>query len=356
MSKVLTQNLLPGMITAEDIYSYTNQLILPKNLVLTDKAITKLELYSVLSIRIKDESEPAEPPEDNTYSAKIKSSPEFIKFSKDFENSVDQVRNSLNDLVMRKNVAINIDNLMTETLTLLKNNPNCIHIFDMLHNMRHYDDPTYSHSLNVAIICYAFGKWLKFPGEELNTLMLCGLLHDIGKLAISNTIISKPAKLTEAEYQIVKTHALEGYNLLKDLSINEHIKNSALMHHERCDGTGYPEGVKADQIDEYAKIVAIADVYDAMTSARIYRGPLCPFQVIEIFENEGLQKYDSKYILTFLEGIVNTYVKNRIRLNNGLEGDVVLINKRHLARPMVQCGGQYIDLALKPNLHIEAII
>ena len=75
---------------------------------------------------------------------------------------------------------------------------------------------------------------------------------------------------TEAEYQIVKTHALEGYNLLKDLSINEHIKNSALMHHERCDGTGYPEGVKADQIDEYAKIVAIADVYDAMTSARIY--------------------------------------------------------------------------------------
>lgn len=356
MPKILTQDLVPGMITAEDIYTYTNQLILPKDLVLTDKAITKLEFYSVVSIRIKDETDEAEPDEELTYSEKIKSSPEFIKFAQDFEKSVDEVRSSLDEILVQKNVAINVDKLLTEAQNLVKNSHNTIHLFDMLHNMRYYDDPTYSHSLNVAVICYAFGKWLDFPDEDMNTLLLCGLLHDIGKLNISGKILAKPAKLTDAEFRIIRKHAQEGYNLLKDLSIDQHIKNAALMHHERCDGSGYPNGLTGDQIDEYAKIVAIADIYDSMTSARIYRGPLCPFQVIEIFESEGLQKYDSKYILTFLEYIVNTYINNRIRLNNGQEGNIVLINKRHLSRPLVHCGDQYIDLALERRLHIEAII
>lgn len=356
MPRILTQNLVPGMITAEDIYTHTNQLILPRDLVLTDKAITKLEFYSVIGVRIKDETDKAEPSQEPTYSEKIKSSPEFIKFTKDFEGAIDEVGNALEEILNQKNIVINIDKLLTKSQNLLKNNSTTIHLFDMLHNMRYYDDATSPHSLNVAIICYAFGKWLKFSDENLNTLMLCGLLHDIGKLSISGKILSKPGKLTDAEYRIVKKHAQEGYNILKDLSINEHIKNAALMHHERCDGSGYPNGLVADEIDEYAKIVAIADVYDSMTSSRIYRGPLCPFQVIDIFENEGLQKYDSKYILTFLEYIVNTYINNQVRLSNGLEGRIVLINKRHLSRPVVQCGDKYIDLSLERKLHIEALI
>ena len=228
MPRILTQNLVPGMITAEDIYTHTNQLILPKDLVLTDKAITKLEFYSIIAIRIKDETDTPEPGQEPTYSEKIKSSPEFIEFTKDFENAIDEVGNALEEILAQQNVATNVDKLLTEAQGLLKNASTTIHLFDMLHNMRYYDDATAPHSLNVAIICYAFGKWLKFPREELNTLMLCGLLHDIGKLSISNKILSKPAKLTDAEYRIVKKHAQEGYNLLKDLNIDERIKKSAL--------------------------------------------------------------------------------------------------------------------------------
>jgi HD-GYP domain-containing protein (c-di-GMP phosphodiesterase class II) len=128
------------------------------------------------------------------------------------------------------------------------------------------------------------------------------------------------------------------------------------MHHERCDGTGYPYGLTADRIDTYGKMVAIADVYDAMTSARIYRGPLCPFIAISVFENEGLQKYDARFILTFLQNIVNTYLLHRVRLSNGIEGDIVFINRDHLSKPTVKCGNKYIDLSQHPEIYVEAMI
>ncbi len=360
MPRVLTQDLIPGMVTAEDVYTYNNQLILPKNLELTDKTITKLEFYSILSVRIKEQTADIEPPgkitpADASYSEKIRSSPEFKQFKENFDKSLSSMKDSMNNIVV-KNSPINGEELLSQTSSLLIDSPSGFHIFDMLHNMRQYDDPTFAHCMNVSLICYVFGKWLDFSDADLTTLTLAGLLHDIGKLKIPEAIISKPDKLTDAEYATVKTHTIEGYNILKNENIDVHIKNAALMHHERCDGSGYPLGLAGEKIDKFAKIVSIADVYDAMTSARVYRGPLCPFKVISIFESEGYQKYDSKYILIFLEYIVNTYLNNRVRLSNGMEGDIVLINKLDLAHPMVRCGSKYIDLSHERGLSIEAII
>lgn len=347
------------MIIAEDVYTYNNQLILPKNLELTDKTITKLEFYSILSVRIKDETADIEPPPingaDATYSEKIKSSAEFIEFKEDFESSVEAIKGPIMDIVSRSG-KVDKKALLETSTKLLKNNFSGIHVFDMLHNLRQYDDPTYTHSINVSLICNVFGQWLGFEGDDLETLTLAGLLHDVGKLKIPESIMSKPAALTDDEYTTVKTHSVEGYNMLKDLPLDDRVKNAALMHHERSDGTGYPFGLSGDRTDNFAKIVAIADVYDAMTSARVYRGPLCPFKVISIFETEGFQKYDSKYILVFLEYIVNTYLNNHVRLSDGQEGDIVLINKLDLAHPMVHCGNKYIDLSHEHGLSIEAIL
>ena len=93
-----------------------------------------------------------------------------------------------------------------------------------------------------------------------------------------------------------------------------------------------------------------------MTAARVYRGPLCPFKVIGIFESEGLNKYDSHFILIFLEHIASTYIKNRVRLSNGMEGEVVFMNKTALSRPMIQCRNRFVDLSKETDIYIETFV
>jgi len=290
-----------------------------------------------------------------SYSERVKSSPEFAIFKEKYTETLDDFKDCLNDVV-HKNVDIDTTTLLDSALDIIGENTSTIGIFDMLHNMRQYDDSTHAHCLNVALICNVFGKWLNMTPEQIELATLCGLLHDIGKLMIPNSIITKPGKLSDEEFAIIKKHPGEGYRILMNAKLDPHICNSALMHHEKCDGSGYPLGITSDKIDRYAKAVAIADVYDAMTSARIYRGSLCPFRVIEIFESEGLQKYDPEYILTFLENIVNTYLHNEVRLSNGETGTVVFINKHLLSKPVVKQGDKFLDLSKEPDLHIDAIL
>lgn len=359
MKRVSTSELIPGMVTAEDVYTYNNQLILPKGLVLTDKTITKLEFYSIINVRVEDKlsdgSKPSEKPAEESYSEKIRKSPEFLEFKAKFEAEIPKFKILLDGAANDKR-PINLDSLYDFATELLKSDNGYLNVFDMLHNLRQYDDMTYVHSINVALICNVFSRWLRMTEEETRIATLCGMLHDIGKVSIPESIILKPAKLSESEFTIVKKHTLEGYNALRKYPIPECIMNSALMHHERCDGSGYPFGLRNSKIDNFAKMVAIADVYDAMTSARIYRGPMCPFKVVEIFENEGLQKYDTRFIMTFLENIVNTYMLHRVRLNDGRVGDVVYINRASLSRPTIKSGNEFIDLYANQDLYIEAIV
>lgn len=354
MKRTFIANLIPGMVTGEDVYSYSNQLIVSKGTVLTDKIITRLEFYSVPSIRIM-ENEVQEPTISDPYSARIQASPEFHKFKETFDTTIVDFKDQINDIV-EKGAPIDVSSMLDDTLKLLQADGENVNFFNMLHNMRAYDDLTYAHCLNVALICNVFAGWLHFSQEDIELATLCGLFHDIGKLCIPDSIIKKPDRLTNEEYDVIKTHTIEGYKILQNQPVNDHIKNAALMHHERCDGSGYPFGLTGNRIDKFAKIVSIADVYDAMTAARVYRGPLCPFTVIDIFEKEGLQKYESEYILCFLKNVVLTYIGQRVRLTNGQEGDVVFINPQQLSRPMVKCGDTFVDLSKQKDIAIERLL
>ena len=358
MKRVKTAELVPGMVIAEDVYSYSNQLIMPKGLILSDKSITKLEFYSIINVRVEDDSvatAEAQVIDDRSYAERFRESEEFIRFKQNYEQEIGNFRDSINSVVSN-NSELDADDLLDHTLGLINSGDSAVDIFSMLHNLRSYDDATFVHSMNVALICNVFARWLRMSEEDVKLATLCGLLHDLGKVFIPESIITKPAKLTDKEYEIVKTHPQHGYNLLKERGANTHIMNSALMHHERCDGSGYPLGLKDSQIDSFAKLVAIADVYDAITSARVYRGPLCPFTAIQIFESEGLQKYDPQYIMTFLSNVVNTYLLNRVRLSNGVEGEIIYINKDKYSCPTIKVGNKFIDLSKEPGITIEALI
>lgn len=360
MKRMLTKDLVPGMIIAKKVKTYDNSWSVPKGTQLTDKLITKLVLYGVQIVHIEDGMQTLVMEEDYSddvlsYYERLKRSPEFKKFRKTYETGVTEFHNSINDIVER-NMSCDIDSIIEKSLDLIEGLRGQVGILAMLQNMREYDNSTYAHSINVALISNLLATWLKMSEEDIKLATVCGLLHDIGKIQIPHSIITKPGDLSKDEFHQVKKHPQAGYNLLKQHDINEHIKNTALMHHERLDGSGYPSQLKGAEIDRFAKLIAISDVYDAMTAARVYRGPVPPFRVIEIFESEGLQKYDAQYLLVFLENVVNTYIRTRCHLSNGQQGDIVFINKAKLSRPVIQCDNEYIDLAARPELEIVSLI
>ena len=359
MRKIDTKHLTPGMIIAEDVYiPEAKVLLVKKGDMITQKDIAKFAFYSVHEVSI--ESLKVEIPDGNysdnaTRSERVKASAEFQAFKHDFEDCTDRFEHTIKDII-NKNKDLELDELMSPIYSLISQEDTTNSVFDMLHNLREYDDATYTHCINVALISNILAKWLRFSPDEVEIATQAGLFHDIGKMMIPDTIIRKKGKLTDDEYNVIKTHPVIGYDVVKDMEISFHVKNAVLMHHERCDGKGYPLKLPGPKIDKYAKLVAIADVYDAMTSARCYRGPLCPFIAIETFEDDGFQKYDSEMILVFLKNIVDTYILNSVRLNTGEIGEIIFINRNKLSKPTIKVGNDYIDLTKCPGVFIEEII
>jgi len=355
--RIRTDQAEVGMTVASDIFSANNQLIIPKGTLLDERIITRLRFYNIygLVVYTKDDGAKDQIIKEDSYIDALRGTPEFKKFNNTYIQTIGNVESNFNKILSGE-AEINVDSLLSETDQILKEGRNGAHILEMLHGIRNYDDITYVHSLNVSLICNIFAGWLKMSEEDTRALTLGGLLHDIGKMLVPREIITKDDKLTAEEFKIVKTHALKGYQALKDYPIDLRIKFAALMHHERCDGSGYPNGFVGEQIEDFAKIIAIADVYDAMTSNRRYRNAICPFDVVENFERDGFLKYDPAFLITFMERIVLSYLHNIVRLNDGREGEVVMINKLALSRPVVRIGNGFVDLSREPKLMIEEII
>ncbi len=353
--RIRTDQAETGMIVASDIFTTGDQLIINKGTELDDRMITKLRFYNIYGILVYKNPDKSAALKEESYIEILRSTPEFKQFNRTYIDTIVNVENGFREIVNGKN-HYNISNLLKDTDRILKEGRNGAHILEMLHGIRNYDDMTFVHSLNVALICNIFAGWLKLSPEDTKILTLGGLLHDIGKLLIPNEIITKEGKLTEDEFKIIKTHTMKGYQILKDQQVDLRIKYAVLMHHERTDGSGYPNGFIGDQINEYAKIIAVADVYDAMTCNRRYRNAICPFDVVENFERDGFLKYDPGFLMTFLERIVESYLHNIVRLNDGRQGEVVMINKLALSRPVLRIGEDFVDLSKEHKLIIEAII
>lgn len=383
IKKLPTDQLKAGMIAMEPIITPLGQFIAPAGVELTRQIINRMKLYSFDSLLVDDvvmdivpepapvTSPPVQTPapkpvaldrntrieEIKPNSQKIIKSNEFMGFQIEYLFAI----NSLKDIFVNvaKNKSYRIDEkVLVNTISSLFTSRNTItELFDMLYQMHSMDDSIYAHCVNVALIVRMIGRWLHFDTHELDVLTCCGLLHDIGKIAIPDKILNKPGRLTTEEFALIKSHPKIGYELLRNQNIDNRIKQSALMHHERYDGSGYPNGLTNEFLIDYAMIVAIADVYDAMTAARSYREPLCPFQVIASFEKEGFQKYHTKFLLIFLDRIASTYQNNRVMLNDGRACKIVMLNQNHLSMPMVQFDdGTVIDLSTQRELCITKIL
>ena len=353
MKEVSVQNLTEGMVIAVDVTTKSGQRVLEKGAKLDKQTIMRLSFYNIPTVLIQEDEVKVAP---KAYSQTIKQSDKFKSFQMDHTMVIAALHNSFEGYV-NQGIPLDLEDLLSKVQELFDSCKTSLELFNMLHNMHTSDDSIYAHSLNVTLICRQIGKWMKVDDAELRLMTLCGLLHDIGELKVPAEILDKPGKYTDEEFEMVKMHTQYSYELLAPLPIDQHIKYAALSHHERFDGSGYPAGTSQDEIDEYAMLVAIADVYDAMTTVRAHRAPLCAFQVIETVEKEGLQKYNPKYILPFLKQMAGTYQNHRIMLNDGRSANVVMINQHNLSRPIIQMDdGSCIDLSTTPDLYIHKVV
>jgi len=169
------------------------------------------------------------------------------------------------------------------------------------------DSYTRGHSDRVSAYSVLLGKYLNLSREELDTIRVGGLFHDVGKIGIPDTILLKNSKLTDEEYTEIKKHPIIGSNILGDSEMFKDIIPFVKYHHERFDGRGYPEGLSGDAIPYMARIAAVADSFDAMSSRRVYRDSL-PKDVVreEIAKNSGTQ-FDPNIANVFLDIIDNHY-------------------------------------------------
>ncbi|TJY41496.1 HD-GYP domain-containing protein [Cohnella pontilimi] len=207
----------------------------------------------------------------------------------------------------------------------------------MLMNMHSLDHYLYSHSLNVCVYSTILGMAYGLENDQLMTLGLGAMLHDIGKTQIPIEVLVKPGKLSDEEFRQIKRHTELGFQLLKDEpNIPLLAAHCAFQHHERLNGTGYPRGLKSDEIHEYAKLIAIADSYDAMTSHRVYRNAMMPHEAVEALYAGSGTLYDTKMLGLFRDKVAIYPIGVGVRLSTGHSAVVVDINSAYAQRPIVR--------------------
>lgn len=226
-----------------------------------------------------------------------------------------------------------------------------------LTDLRCFDGYTYAHSVNVAVLSCIIGFGLKMNEEALEQLVIAGLLHDLGKLVIPPEILNKPARLTNEEYEIMKTHSTLSYEIIKERwDISSQVKAAVLYHHENEDGSGYPAGIDGDGMTIYTKILHVADVYDALVSKRPYKNPYSPYEACEYLMGAGGIMFDPKVVESLLLYVPFYPKGTQVELSDGREGIIVENAGNRNLRPLLRLlDGTMIDLLQQENYNLTIL-
>ncbi|AIQ18804.1 MULTISPECIES: HD-GYP domain-containing protein [Paenibacillus] len=229
--------------------------------------------------------------------------------------------------------------------------------YGILAALQSKDDYTYRHNVAVGILSTLLGKWLKLKPEELSMLTIAATLHDIGKIMIPAEILSKPGPLNEEELAMMKKHTTIGYEMIRDTVGTNHMQALvALQHHERMDGSGYPFGVLGHRITDFSKIVAVVDIFHAMTSDRYYRKASPLYEVLRQMEDNVYGKLDPYICSVFINKLMQSMIGNEVVLSDGRIGKIIMILAHDPLRPLVNIDEDFIDLSRHRDLGIMRVI
>jgi HD-GYP domain-containing protein (c-di-GMP phosphodiesterase class II) len=318
MAKVLIESLSPGMMVTRAVYAHDGTLLLPPGILLEAAHLKQLRESGITAVYVKTQKRTQL---DSEYNGTKQVTLQTIKkiFRKlvlkdKVENSV--VKAAVNDILHRVVKDRNIMVHLTEVRTL--------------------DNYVFIHSVNVCMLSLLIGFFMKLPGDQLKELGMAALLHDVGLNYVPPEFLYKQGELTPEEYAVIKTHTNHGYERLTAAGyVAPAAARVAWEHHERQDGSGYPRGLKGGEIHQFARIVAVADVFDALLAERPFRQAFFPHQAVEIIMQNSKQ-FDEEIITVFLNNVVIYPLGSVVRLNTGDVGVVVDMNKSCQTRPIVR--------------------
>ncbi|MEM5795319.1 MAG: HD-GYP domain-containing protein [Bacillota bacterium] len=341
-------SLEPGVILANDILSEDGKVLLSQGQLLTAEHISYLKGWDIHFVDIVSGIGPAS--DDHTI---LQGEKEFNQF---YQDTLQTFKQAFKTICLSPNISLTVIKKLSDwhIIPLID-----VHgAIEYLYKIQAHCNYTYRHSINVAIVSGIIGKSIGLNKDKLKNLVLAGLLHDVGKLLITKDILDKPGKLTDPEMTVIKKHPLLGYELLRQADfLSEDVKVAVMQHHERNDGSGYPTGLNQHKIHCYAKVIAIADTYDAMTSQRVYRRKLTPFRSAETIAQQMYRQLDLEIGLAFLNFIKNNLINSVVQLSNGKKGKVVYFGDISFERPTVRLlDGTFLDLNENKKIEIVDIV
>ena len=332
MRLVSISNVEPGMVVGKDIYDEYGRTLIGHGCALTTEYIEKLDARGFSGVYVDDDLSKDIFIEE-AISERMRQEGMKCVQNGDIEGCMRVAQRIVEELLNKSEIS-----------------------FDMV-DLRSYDNYTYAHSVNVAVLSGAIGLGLRLDAEQHYFLVLAALLHDLGKMMIPEQMLNKPGRLSKEEFEIMKTHAELSYNLLSQRwDISGYVKTAVLFHHENYDGTGYPQGLVGDEIPLLARILHVADVYDALISKRPYKNPYSPNEAAEYLMGASGVLFDPKIVETLLK-FVPLYQKGQeVILSDGRTGVVCENNGYNNLRPVVMLlDGMKIDLADKNYYNITIL-
>jgi HD-GYP domain-containing protein (c-di-GMP phosphodiesterase class II) len=347
--RVKTHLLEVGLMLNENIYSKTGRPIMNKGTLLSPIHIELLQAFLIDSVDIgnfksnpvKNESEQIEKTEhkfSQLYADAVKDYKKlFMNWQAGANVDLYQVRQIISPLIETENYNAQ------EVLTIYK-----------LNSVREY---SFHHAISVSIIAAFIGNKLNLQKGDCMQLALAGVLSDCGMAKVPTFIFEKKDKLNEDEFNEVKKHPVYGYQMLKKVTgINDGVLLSVLQHHEREDGSGYPLSTKSAKLHVYSQIVAVADVFHAMTSERLHAKKHSPFSAIETMTSTFGQ-FNPTVLKVLVDEFMHIAKGMKVRLNDGNEGEIVFIEADIPTKPLIKIDstGEIISLKQQTSISIEDI-
>jgi putative nucleotidyltransferase with HDIG domain len=351
---------LVGRILNADIYNEEGILLLGTGKILTVKDIDLLLTNNVFQIAVK---EPV-----HTQKSIDNIAPDILEdidiawsyepeMAKVYKETLSQMKRLFTDIEYGQQP--NIQEIITQFSPLVKHTLEHRYTLHPLHTLKSKDEYTYRHSIHVGLLSAVIARLLGLPDKVCMEVGEAGLFHDIGKLRIPGEILNKPGALTEAEQEMMRQHTQIGYAMMRKLPhLPKSIADAALLHHERLDGSGYPFGLKQENIPFTVQIVSVADQFDALVSNRSYRPKVSPFEAAHVLWEAQFEGTMNPAIVTpFVMYISQSYVGSRVRLSTGEEGVIVRYHPQEPLRPLVRTDNEtFVELTTTRHMQIVEVL